>query len=95
VLGKLASRGKDGEAQGIAPDSALVNYAWRTPHYLLGGTLQNPTLEYSGISRQKRWCGLLFHDPSSATVGSIDTVIEKPAEDARSIRSGASSTKTC
>jgi hypothetical protein len=77
VLGQLASRGKDGEAQGIVPYSALVNYAWRTPHYLLGSTLQNPTLEYSGISRQKRWCGLLFHDPSSATVGSIDTVIEK------------------
>lgn len=77
ALGKLASRGKDGEAQGIAPDSALVNYAWRTPHYLLGSTLQNPTLEYSGISRQKRWCGLLFDDPSSSTVGSIGTVIEK------------------
>lgn len=77
VLGKLASRGKEGDAQSIAPDSALVNYAWRTPRYLLGSTLQNPTLEYSGISRQKRWCGLLFHDPSSPTVGSIDTVIEK------------------
>lgn len=77
VLGKLASRGKDGEAQGIAPDSALVNYAWRTPHYLLGSTLQDPTLEYSGISKQKCWCSLLFHDPSSPTVGSIDTVIEK------------------
>ena len=77
VLGKLASRGKDGEAQGIAPDSALVNYAWRTPYYLLGSTLLDPTLEYSGISRQNRWCGLLFHDPSSPTVGSIDTVIEK------------------
>ncbi len=61
------------------PNSALVNYAWRTPHYLLGSTLQNPALDYAGISQQKRWCGLLFDDPSAATVGSIDTVIEKTA----------------
>jgi len=60
-----------------AADSALVNYAYRTPHYVLGCTLQNPglsmpdpetgepILKYSGISRQKRWCGLLFHDPNA------------------------------
>ena len=60
-----------------AADAALVNYAYRTPHYILGCTLQNPglamphpetgepVLKYSGISRQKRWCGLLFHDPDA------------------------------
>lgn len=77
VLGKQVIRGKDGEAQGIDPDSALVNYAWRSPHYLLGSTLQNPALTYAGISRQKRWCGLLFDDPSAKAVGSIGIVIEK------------------
>ncbi len=77
VLGELRTRGTDGGPQVIAADSALVNYAWRTPHYLLGSTLQNPALEYAGISRQKRWCGMLFDDPSSDTVGSIDIVIEK------------------
>jgi hypothetical protein len=77
VLGKQVTRGKDGEAQGIDPDSALVNYAWRSPHYLLGSTLQNPTLTYAGISRQKRWCGLLFDDPTAKAVGSIGIVIEK------------------
>lgn len=77
VLGKVETRGKDGEAQGIDPESDLVNYAWRTPHYLLGGTLQNPALEYVGISRQLRWCGLLFHDPSLPKTGSIGVVIEK------------------
>ncbi len=77
VLGELKTAGPDGGPQRIVPESALVNDAWRSPHYLLGGTLQNPLLDYSGISRQKRWCGLLFDDPSAATVGAIDTVIEK------------------
>ncbi|QTN32035.1 hypothetical protein HZ994_06725 [Akkermansiaceae bacterium] len=77
VLGRSETRGADGEAQRIAPDSALVNYAWRSPHYLLGSTLQNPSLEYAGISRQKRWCGLLIDDPSADRVGSIGVVIGK------------------
>jgi hypothetical protein len=38
-----------------------LNYAYRTPHYLIGGHLQNPTLEYLGIARQYRWSGMLFH----------------------------------
>ena len=61
----------------FAADSALINYAYRTPHYILGSTLQNPalsmpdpesgesTLKYAGISRQNRWCGLLFCDPEA------------------------------
>jgi hypothetical protein len=77
VPGELETAGKDGEAQGIAPEPSLINYAWRTPHYLLGSTLQNPALDYAGISRQKRWCGLLFDDPSAAKVGSIGIEIEK------------------
>jgi hypothetical protein len=58
-------------------DSALINYAYRTPHYILGSTLQNPALsmpspddgrpvlKYHGISRQNRWSGMLFDDPQS------------------------------
>jgi len=58
-------------------DSALINHAYRTPHYLLGSTLQNPalsmpspdggqpTIKYSGISRQNRWSGMIFTDPET------------------------------
>ncbi|MCU0748590.1 MAG: hypothetical protein MUF13_03490 [Akkermansiaceae bacterium] len=77
VLGQLKTYGADGKAQLIASNSALVNYAWRTPQYLLGSTLQNPALDYAGISQQKRWCGMLFDDPSAPKVGSIGVVIEK------------------
>jgi len=71
VLGELKPGG------GHAADSALVNYAYRTPHYLLGSTRQNPALSmptpetgepvlrYAGISRQNRWSGMLFHDPQA------------------------------
>ncbi|MCX7007805.1 MAG: hypothetical protein NTY53_11260, partial [Kiritimatiellaeota bacterium] len=72
----------------LAADSALVNYAYRTPHYLLGSTLQNPsltlpdlktgepTLKYSGISRQNRACGMLFDDLASAEICAVSAVIE-------------------
>ena len=73
----LAEAGPDDQFLLLGTDSALVNYAWRTPHCLLGSILQNPALHYSDISRQKRWCGLLFHDSSSPSVGSIGTVIGK------------------
>ena len=59
-------------------DSALINYVYRTPHYMLGSTLQNPSLnmlqsgkpvlKYSGISRQNRWSGILFDDPEARQV---------------------------
>jgi len=68
----------------------LVNYAYRTPHYLLGSTLQNPalamrdlasggpTLKYAGISRQNRACGMLFDDPASDGICAVYPVIEHP-----------------
>ena len=74
VLGELKPGG------GHAADSALINYAYRTPHYILGSTLQNPALnmtspdtgepvlKYAGISRQNRWCGILFDDPEARQV---------------------------
>jgi len=74
VLGKLDV----GEGHRIAVDSALVNYAYRTPHYLLGSTLQNPAIEYSGISKQNRTCGMLFHNPASSGINQIHPFYEHP-----------------
>lgn len=89
VLGELElPKATDVAGQRLAPDSALVNYAWRNPHYLLGSTLQNPalsrpdpktgkaTLIYAGISRQNRVCGMLFDDPASDEVCSVHSVVE-------------------
>ena len=78
VPGKLADGGGDGHR--IAADSPLVNYAYRTPHYLLGGTLQNPAIEYTGISKQNRACGMLFHNPSSPAISQIHPVYEHVGE---------------
>jgi hypothetical protein len=90
VLGELATpRSTDRDNQRLAEDSALVNYAWRTPHYLLGGTLQDPSLaqldpatdrpvlKYSGISRQNRWCGVIFESPADGEVCAIYPAIER------------------
>lgn len=91
VLGELdANYSRDREGEVFTPDSALVNYAYRTPHYLLGSTLQNPSLtlqtsevdrkvesKYSGISRQNRWCGMLFDNPARKEVSAVYPVIEK------------------
>lgn len=83
VLGELEkAKSEDESGQRLAADSALVNYAYRTPHYLFGSTLQNPalatpdpqgglTLKYSAISRQKRACGMLFDDPSSKEICAV------------------------
>jgi hypothetical protein len=88
VLGELETAESGGEAgQRLASDSALVNYAYRTPQYLLGSTLQNPaltltdpktgglTLKYAGISRQNRACGMLFDDPASDEISAVYPVI--------------------
>ena len=90
VLGELApGHPADGDGRRHAADSALVNYAYRTPHYLLGSTLQNPALsmpdpetgepvlKYAGISRQKRWCGVLFQERSDNEICAVYPVTEK------------------
>ncbi len=90
VLGEVEpGRPGDGGGHRHAADSALVNYAYRTPHFLLGSTLQNPALsmldpetsepvlKYGGISRQNRWCGMLFDDPASDEICAVYPVIEK------------------
>ena len=74
VLGKLDDG--SGEGHRIAVDSALVNYAYRTPHSLLGTTLQNPALIYSGISRQNRTSGLLFAGAGTAPLSQVHPVVE-------------------
>jgi hypothetical protein len=84
VLGELEPTKAEGETgQRLAADSRLVNYAWRTPHYLLGTTLQNPalsmpdpktnapTLKYAGISEQNRASGMLFDDPASNEICAV------------------------
>lgn len=89
VLGELeTAKSEEQVGQRLAADSALVNYAYRTPHYLLGSTLQNPaltmpdaktgepTLKYAGISRQNRACGMLFDDPANSEIGAVYPVIE-------------------
>ncbi len=90
VLGELEpGETNEGEGRRHAEDSALVNYAWRTRSYLLGSSLQNPaltmpdpengqpTLKYAGISRQKRWCGMLFDAASTKEICAVYPVIEK------------------
>ena len=91
VLGELeADRPEDPVgSQRLAADPALVNYAYRTSHYLLGSTLQNPaltmrdpetgapTLKYAGISRQKRACGILFDDPASGEICAVSAEIAR------------------
>jgi len=80
VLGELDSgQSTGGKGTPHAADSAQINYAYRTPHYILGSTLQNPalsmsspstgepTLKYAGIVRQNRWSGILFADPDART----------------------------
>jgi hypothetical protein len=88
VLGESAAmQPEDKEGQRLAADSSLVNYAYRTPHYILGSTLQDPSRAmldsntgkpvsiYAGISRQKRWCGMLFDHLESNHISSIYPVI--------------------
>ena len=50
---------------GFKLDGRHVNYAYRTPHYLMGGYLQDPTLTYHGIAKQNRWCGVVFDHPDA------------------------------
>jgi hypothetical protein len=82
VLGESApslpddGKGSSQGSQRIASDSSLVNYAYRTSDYLLGSTLQDPSINYAGISRQNRTCGLLFDDPAAAQVSQIHPVAE-------------------
>ncbi len=65
VPGEVAPDGR------FRSDPAQGNYAYRTPHYLLGSTLMNPQLVYSGISYQNRTCGMLFHDPAAEGVSQV------------------------
>ena len=83
VPGKLAPRNpkKDPRPAGwerYVADSPLINYAYRTPHYLLGSTLQDPTEHYSGISRQGRMCGMLFDGPGICSVYSVTESGSRP-----------------
>jgi hypothetical protein len=58
----------------IADDSALINYCWKTPAYMIGGTLQliddanDGFGDDSGITRQDRWGGVVFNDAKHSKV---------------------------
>lgn len=91
VPGELGSaEAVDGHSQLLTADSSLINYAYRSRHYLLGSTLQNPALsladpkggarvlKYTGISRQKRACGLLLDDPTAKSVSQVFPLVEHP-----------------
>ena len=37
----------------------------------------DPVLKYAGISRQKRWCGMLFDDPGNEEISAVYPVVEQ------------------
>lgn len=63
-----------GDTYFIKDDSALVNYCWKTPDYMIGGTLQlidganDGYGDDSGITRQDRWGGIAFNDAAHSRV---------------------------
>ena len=73
---RVLGQGFEGKGfQQISADSTLVNYAWRTPHLILGSTLQDPALAnadgtqgYLGISKQNRWCGVVFQNEDFSAI---------------------------
>lgn len=67
-----------GEINHLRNDPAQANYAYRTPHYLLGSTLMNPRLLHAGIGWQNRTCGMLFHDPTASGISAVHPEIEHP-----------------
>ena len=74
---KVGHYGNDGNSQSYVENGRIVNYAYRTPHYLIGGHRFDPSLmkfnpkrgriepKYTGISRQYRWAGLIFDHPDT------------------------------
>jgi hypothetical protein len=69
VPGELQER--SGDYVYFKPDSALINYAYKTPNYTLGSTLQDPRIRYAKISSQKRWSGMLLHNPGVDLVSAV------------------------
>jgi len=66
--------GSTGNTFYIKEDSALVNYCWKTPDYMIGGTLQllddadDGYGDDSQITRQDRWGGVVFNDAQHSKV---------------------------
>ena len=46
--------------QGYVPDSKVLNYIWKTRHYMLGSMLRHPKTEMGILYRQRVWSGLVF-----------------------------------
>ena len=65
VIGEVAAdwtNWNEEEFYRLEPDSALLNHVYRTPHYLMGGVLQEPNRRYAAVSSQQRWAGVVFKD---------------------------------
>jgi hypothetical protein len=52
----------------ISPEPAIVNYCYKTPEYAMGGAVQDPKGNDSGITRQDRWSGILFNDATRTKI---------------------------
>lgn len=58
----------------MAADSAMINYCWKTPEYMIGSTLlllddsDDGFDDDSGITRQDRWSGVVFNDGNHSRV---------------------------
>lgn len=93
VLGEFSDeqikKGGEYHKNYFSEDSSLVNYAWRSPYYVLGSTQQDPSLtmknpdskypvvKYGGLSTQKRWCGLLLQSESFQNISAVYPYIEQ------------------
>ena len=52
--------GETGSNQGLVADSAIINYCYKTRHYMLGSSLRPPQIETSALFGQTMWNGLIF-----------------------------------
>jgi len=51
-----------------AADPRCLRYSYVTPHYVLGGFMLDPSVEYAAINSQNRWSGIVFATGPDARV---------------------------
>jgi lysophospholipase L1-like esterase len=61
----------------ISPEPAIVNICYRTPEYAMGGAVQDPKGNDSGITRQDRWSGILFNDAKRSRIVPMAETVNK------------------
>lgn len=72
---KVNHDGNDGHSVSYEKNGRNINYAYRTPHYIIGGMMYDLTLtknrngvlfpKYSQITLQNRWSGVIFDHPDT------------------------------